>query len=81
MGWRERNRERSEASRARIVAHPVAAWVAHSIAFAAFAFVLQRLRGGPVDWVAPLVVGAVVAAGLVGGTVLGHRWRQRSAKR
>lgn len=80
MGWFDGNRERSEASRARIVERPLAAWVAHSIAFSAFAFVLQRMRGGDVDWVSPVVLGTAVAGALVAGTVLAHRWRQRSRK-
>lgn len=77
MGWLEGYRKRNEASRARIAERPIAAWVVHSITFAAFAFVLQRLRGGSVDWVAPLVVGPLIAAALVAGTVVGYRRSRR----
>jgi hypothetical protein len=77
MSWWESYRERNAAGRARIAERPVAAWVVHSITFTAFAFVLQRLRGGEVDWVSPAIVGTAVAAGLVVGTVIGHRRRQR----
>lgn len=80
MGWLDGHRGRNEASRARIVEHPVAAWLAHSLAFSAFAFILQRLRGGDVDWVSPLILGTAVAAALVAGTLVAHRWRGRSQK-
>lgn len=80
MGWLDGYRERNAASRARIVEHPVAAWLAHSAVFSAFAFLLQRMRGGDVDWVSPVVLGTVVAGALVVGTLLAHRWRQRSPK-
>lgn len=81
MGWFERYRERNAASRARIAERPVAAWVAHSITFAAFALVLQQLRGGEIDWIVPLVVGPLVAGALVAGTVLGYRRHQRREER
>lgn len=77
MGWWESYRQRNAASRARIAERPIAAWVVHSITFVAVAFVLQRLRGGETDWVAPLVVGPLIAAGLVWGTVIGYRREQR----
>jgi hypothetical protein len=81
MGWWDTYRERNSASRARIAEHPVAAWVVHSITFTAFAFVLQRLRGGEVDWISPLILGTAVAAGLVIGTVAGHRRQQRRSQK
>ena len=82
MGWWERYRQRTEVNRTQIAERPVAAWVAHSLIFAVVAFVLQRVRGGPVDWVTPLVIGPLVAAALVLGTVVAHRrLRRRSDKR
>ena len=77
MGWLEGYRQRNAESRARIAERPIAAWIVHSLTFAAFAFVLQRVRGGEVDWVVPLIVGPVIAAGLVGGTVFAYRRGQR----
>ena len=77
MGWLEGYRQRNAQSRARIAERPVAAWIVHSLTFVAFAFVLQRVRGDELDWVVPLIVGPLIAAGLVGGTVLSERRRQR----
>ena len=77
MGWWERYRQRTEANRTQIAERPVAAWVAHSIIFGLVALILQSLRGGPIDWVAPLVIGPLVAAALVLGTVVAHRRHNR----
>lgn len=81
MGWMERYRERNAESRARISERPVAAWIAHSFAFAVFALVLQRLRGDELNWVTPLLVGPIIAAGLVAGTVFGYRREQRRSQK
>lgn len=81
MGWMERYRERNAESRARIAQHPVAAWVVHSILFALFAVFLQRVRGAEVEWVPPLVIGPLVAAALVAGTVFAYRREQRRSQK
>ena len=81
MGWWQTYRQRGRANRTQIAERPVAAWVAHSVIFAVMALVLQRLRGGPVDWVAPLLVGPLVAAGLVLGTLFAQRREHRRSQR
>ncbi len=81
MGWWESYRQRNAASRARIAERPIAAWIVHSIVFTLFAFVLQRLRGAEVDWIVPLILGPLIAAGLVGGAVVGHRIEQKRSQK
>jgi hypothetical protein len=81
MGWWQTYRQRERANRTQIVERPVAAWVAHSIIFAVMAFVLLRLRGESVDWVTPLLVGPLVAAGLVLGTLFAQRREHRRSQK
>lgn len=81
MGLWGEYRERNETKRAQIAERPVAAWFVHALVFTGFAFVLQRLRGGEVDWLSPLILGAAVAAGLVAGSVFAHRREQRRARK
>ncbi len=81
MGWWAEYRQRNEAKRAQIAERPVAAWFAHAIVFTAFAFALQRLRGGEVDWMSPVILGAAVAGGLVAGSVFAHRREQRRSQK
>jgi hypothetical protein len=81
MGWWQTYRERQRANRTQIVERPVAAWVAHSIIFALVALILQSFRGGPINWVSPLLVGPIIAAALVLGTLLAHRREHRRSQK
>ena len=76
MGWLDDFRKRNELATERLARHPFLAWLGHALTFTAVSVVLQAMRSGPVDVVRALVLGAVVATAVVGGTLVGHRMRR-----
>jgi hypothetical protein len=76
MGWWQDLRQRNETATERLVRHPFLGWGGHAAVFVGFSLLLQLARGGPIDWVRSVVMGAAIAAAVVAGTVVAHRVRR-----
>ncbi len=80
MGWFDEVRRRNELATERLVKHPFLAWLGHAIMFAALSIVLQATSSGPVDVVRAVIMGALIATAVVGGSIARYHVR-RSRKR
>lgn len=76
MGWWDDFRKRNELATERLVRHPFLSWVGHALTFTAVSIVLQAMRSGPLDVVRAVVLGALIATAVVGGSLVGHRIRR-----
>ncbi|HEX2294780.1 MAG TPA: hypothetical protein VHN37_05665 [Actinomycetota bacterium] len=77
MGWLDEFRKRNETATGRIVERPLLAWVGHAVVFTTFAVLLQLLRSSSVDWTRAVLLGTLVAAAVVAGTIFGSWARSR----
>lgn len=76
MGWWQELRQRDTTATERLANHPFLGWIGHTVVFVGFSLLLQLARGGPVDWVRSVAMGAMIAAAVVGGTVVAQRIRR-----
>ena len=79
MGWDD-FRKRNEEIGARIARRPFATWALYSVLFSGFSLLINLPHISSAEWIYALTGPPIIAAGVVAGTVIGHRVRQRRGR-